>query len=35
LSLAELAEAATFLASDGASGFTGTMLNLSMGMLDD
>ena len=35
LSLAELAEAAAFLASDGASGFTGTMLNLSLGMLDD
>jgi len=35
LSLAELAEAAAFLASDQASGFTGTMLNLSLGMLDD
>lgn len=35
LSLAELAEAAVFLASDQASGLTGTMLNLSLGMLDD
>ncbi len=35
LLLAELAEAAAFLASDAASGFTGTMLNLSLGMLDD
>ena len=35
LSLTELAKAAAFLASDEASGFTGTMLNLSLGMLDD
>ena len=35
LSLAEMAKAATFLASDEASGLTGTMLNLSLGMLDD
>lgn len=35
LSLAELASAATFLASDEASGLAGTMLNLSLGMLDD
>lgn len=35
LSLAEMARAAAFLASDDASGFTGTMLNLSLGMLDD
>lgn len=35
LSLAELANAAAFMASDQASGLTGTMLNLSMGMLDD
>jgi hypothetical protein len=30
-----MARAAAFLASDDASGFTGTMLNLSLGMLDD
>ena len=35
LSLAEMAKAAAFLASDEASGLTGTMLNLSLGMLDD
>ncbi|MBS0514853.1 MAG: SDR family oxidoreductase [Proteobacteria bacterium] len=35
LHLPELAEAAAFLASDRASGLTGTMLNLSLGMLDD
>lgn len=35
LGLVELAKAAAFLASDEASGFTGTMLNLSLGMLDD
>jgi NAD(P)-dependent dehydrogenase (short-subunit alcohol dehydrogenase family) len=33
--LAELAEAAVFAASDRASGLTGTTLNLSMGVLDD
>jgi len=35
LGLAEMAKAAVFLASDEASGLTGTMLNLSLGMLDD
>src|SRR5579859_5102849 len=35
LSLAEMAKAAVFLASDEASGLTGTILNLSLGMLDD
>ena len=35
LSLAEMAKAAVFLVSDEASGLTGTMLNLSLGMLDD
>ncbi len=35
LSLAEMAKAAAFLVSDQASGLTGTMLNLSLGMLDD
>ena len=33
--LAELANAAVFLASDEASGMTGTAVNLSMGSLDD
>jgi NAD(P)-dependent dehydrogenase (short-subunit alcohol dehydrogenase family) len=33
--LAELANAAVFLASDRASGMTGTIVNLSMGSLDD
>ncbi|TLY49318.1 MAG: SDR family oxidoreductase [Gammaproteobacteria bacterium] len=33
--LAELANVAVFLASDEASALTGTMANLSMGMLDD
>jgi NAD(P)-dependent dehydrogenase (short-subunit alcohol dehydrogenase family) len=33
--LAELANAAVFLASDQASGMTGTVVNLSMGSLDD
>ncbi len=33
--LAELANVAAFLASDQASGLTGTTLNLSMGVLDD
>jgi enoyl-[acyl-carrier-protein] reductase (NADH) len=34
-SLAELANTAVFLASDHASGMTGTTVNLSMGSLDD
>jgi NAD(P)-dependent dehydrogenase (short-subunit alcohol dehydrogenase family) len=33
--LAELANAAVFIASDRASGLTGTVVNLSMGSLDD
>ena len=33
--LAELANAAVFLASDNSSGMTGTIVNLSMGTLDD
>jgi NAD(P)-dependent dehydrogenase (short-subunit alcohol dehydrogenase family) len=33
--LAEMANAAVFLASDAASGMTGTVVNLSMGSLDD
>jgi NAD(P)-dependent dehydrogenase (short-subunit alcohol dehydrogenase family) len=33
--LAELANTAAFLASDNASGMTGTTVNLSMGTLDD
>jgi NAD(P)-dependent dehydrogenase (short-subunit alcohol dehydrogenase family) len=33
--LAELANAAVFMASDQASGMTGTVVNLSMGSLDD
>jgi NAD(P)-dependent dehydrogenase (short-subunit alcohol dehydrogenase family) len=33
--LAEVAEVAVFLASDRASGLTGTTVNLSMGSLDD
>jgi NAD(P)-dependent dehydrogenase (short-subunit alcohol dehydrogenase family) len=33
--LAELAEVAVFMASDRASGMTGTVVNLSMGSLDD
>jgi NAD(P)-dependent dehydrogenase (short-subunit alcohol dehydrogenase family) len=33
--LAEVADVAAFLASDGASGMTGTTVNLSMGALDD
>ena len=33
--LTELADAAVFLASDQASGMTGTIVNLSMGSLDD
>jgi NAD(P)-dependent dehydrogenase (short-subunit alcohol dehydrogenase family) len=33
--LAEMADAAVFIASDRASGMTGTIVNLSMGSLDD
>jgi NAD(P)-dependent dehydrogenase (short-subunit alcohol dehydrogenase family) len=33
--LAELAEVAVFMASDRASGMTGTTVNLTMGSLDD
>jgi hypothetical protein len=33
--LADLASAAAFMASDKASGMTGTTVNLSMGGLDD
>jgi len=33
--LAELASVAVFMASDHASGMTGTTVNLSMGSLDD
>jgi NAD(P)-dependent dehydrogenase (short-subunit alcohol dehydrogenase family) len=33
--LAELANVAVFVASDQASGMTGTVVNLSMGSLDD
>jgi enoyl-[acyl-carrier-protein] reductase (NADH) len=33
--LAELADVAVFVASDQASGMTGTTVNLSMGSLDD
>jgi NAD(P)-dependent dehydrogenase (short-subunit alcohol dehydrogenase family) len=35
MTLAEMANAAAFLASDKASGLTGTTVNLSMGYLDD
>jgi len=35
LTLAELANVAVFMASDKASAMTGTVVNLSMGMLDD
>jgi NAD(P)-dependent dehydrogenase (short-subunit alcohol dehydrogenase family) len=35
MQLAELTDAAVFLASDRASGMTGTTLNLTMGSLDD
>jgi enoyl-[acyl-carrier-protein] reductase (NADH) len=35
MTLAELADMAAFLASDRASGVTGTTLNLTMGSLDD
>jgi NAD(P)-dependent dehydrogenase (short-subunit alcohol dehydrogenase family) len=34
-SLAEMANVATFMASDAASAMTGTTVNLSMGALDD
>ena len=33
--LEEVADAAVFLASDRASGMTGTTVNLTMGSLDD
>jgi enoyl-[acyl-carrier-protein] reductase (NADH) len=33
--LAEMADVAVFMASDQASGMTGTVVNLSMGSLDD
>ena len=33
--LAELADLAAFIASDGARGLTGTTVNLTMGTLDD
>lgn len=35
MTLDEMAQVATFLASDGASGMTGTTVNLTMGSLDD
>ena len=35
MTLAEMANVAVFLASDKASGMTGTTVNLSMGSLDD
>jgi NAD(P)-dependent dehydrogenase (short-subunit alcohol dehydrogenase family) len=35
MTLAEMAEVATFMASDKASGMTGTVVNLTMGSLDD
>jgi NAD(P)-dependent dehydrogenase (short-subunit alcohol dehydrogenase family) len=35
MALSELAQAATFLASDAATGFTGTTLNLTLGSVDD
>jgi hypothetical protein len=35
MKLAEVAEVAAFVASDRASGLTGTTLNLTMGALDD
>jgi enoyl-[acyl-carrier-protein] reductase (NADH) len=35
MTLAEMAEVAAFLASDRASGLTGTTVNLTMGSLDD
>jgi enoyl-[acyl-carrier-protein] reductase (NADH) len=35
MTLAEMANAAAFMASDQASGMTGTTVNLTMGSLDD
>ena len=35
MTLDELADAAAFLASDRASGLTGTTVNLTLGSLDD
>ena len=35
MTLAEVANAAVFVASDRASGLTGTTVNLTMGSLDD
>jgi NAD(P)-dependent dehydrogenase (short-subunit alcohol dehydrogenase family) len=35
MTLAEMADVAAFLASDQASGMTGTTVNLTMGTLDD
>jgi len=35
MTLAEVANVAAFMASDGASGMTGTTINLSIGSLDD
>jgi NAD(P)-dependent dehydrogenase (short-subunit alcohol dehydrogenase family) len=35
MTLAEVAEVAAFMASDKASGMTGTIVNLTMGSLDD
>jgi NAD(P)-dependent dehydrogenase (short-subunit alcohol dehydrogenase family) len=35
MTLEEMADAAAFLASDKASGLTGTIVNLTMGSLDD
>jgi enoyl-[acyl-carrier-protein] reductase (NADH) len=35
MTLEEMASTAVFMASDGASGMTGTTVNLTMGSLDD
>jgi enoyl-[acyl-carrier-protein] reductase (NADH) len=35
MKLEEMANTATFMASDKASGMTGTIVNLTMGSLDD
>ena len=35
MTLAEMADVAVFIASDKASGMTGTTVNLTMGSLDD
>ena len=35
MTLAEMADVAVFMASDRASGMTGTTVNLTMGSLDD